>query len=97
MLNDYQMLMDYWRGVPSISLFELQYEDLVEDPEPRVRDLLKFLDLQWTDQVLAFHKTERAVKTASVWQVRQPLYKTSRARWERYADHLEPLMRVLEG
>lgn len=96
MLNDYQMLMDYWRAFPQISLFELQYEDLVEDPEPSVRDLLKFLDLQWTDQVLAFHQTERAVKTASVWQVRQPLYKTSKARWKRYAEYLEPLIQVLK-
>ena len=95
MLNDCQSLMEHWRSVLPVPCFDLQYEDLVEKPEPTVRELLKFLKLEWNDQVLAFHKTERAVKTASVWQVRQPLYKTSQARWKRYAGYLEPLTKVL--
>lgn len=95
--EQYQRLMAHWRAVlPPGVLYEIQYEDLVEDQEGQSRKLLEFLGLDWEDSVLEFHTQERAVYTASKWQVRQPVYKTSKARWRRYEKHLGPLLDLLK-
>ena len=88
-------LMDHWRAVLPSQIFEVRYEDMTDDPEPIVRGMLEFCDLEWDDACLNFHETERAVKTASIWQVRQPMYKTSVAKWKRYEQHLGPLIEGL--
>jgi tetratricopeptide (TPR) repeat protein len=95
MINDYRKIMDHWRKVLPVPMFEFNYEDLVEDQEGMARKLLDSIGLDWHKKVMDFHKTERTVKTASVWQVRQPIYKTSRARWRFYENHLDPLLDVL--
>lgn len=96
MLNDYRLIMDHWREVlPPGVLCEVDYEELVENPEATGQRLCDFVGLAWDEKLLAFHHTERSVKTASVWQVRQPLYGTSRERWRHYEDHLGPLLAVL--
>ena len=56
-----------------------------------------FCGLAWDDACLAFHRTERTVTTASLWQVRQPIYTSSVGRWTRYEDHLAPLRAALDG
>ena len=88
-------LMDHWREVLPSQIFEVRYEDMTDNPEPIVRGMLEFCDLEWDDACLNFHETERAVKTASIWQVRQPMYKTSVAKWKRYEQHLGPLIEGL--
>ena len=88
-------LMEHWRNVLPSRIFEVRYEDMTDDPEPIVRGMLEFCDLEWDDACLNFHETERAVKTASIWQVRQPMYKTSVAKWKRYEKHLGPLIEGL--
>jgi tetratricopeptide (TPR) repeat protein len=86
----------YWVrcGLP-LRTHHVQYETLVEDFETEARKLIAFLGLEWEPSCLEFHKTERAVRTASVWQVRQPLYDRSAGRWRHYAKHLGPLCEVL--
>lgn len=88
----YERLMEHWRSVLPGPMVEIQYEDLVADQEARSRELIAFCGLPWDDACLSFHKTERTVQTASNWQVRQPIYKTSRERWRNYERHLQPLM-----
>ncbi|MBU0483263.1 MAG: sulfotransferase [Proteobacteria bacterium] len=96
MINDYRLIMDHWRRIlPPGVIYEFRYEDLVEEPEKKGRELLTFIGLDWDDKLLEFHRTERAVKTASVWQVRQPLYQSSKERWRNYETFLTPLMEVL--
>lgn len=95
-INDHDRIMDHWRSVLPVPIYDLRYEDLIEDQEGATRKLLEFAGLDWDERVMEFHKTERAVKTASVWQVRQPIYKTSKERWRRYEKHLGPLLEVLE-
>ena len=96
MLLVHHRLMDHWRclGLP---FFELDYEDLVAAPEAGARRLLDMAGLSWDESVMAFHKDRHPVRTASVWQVRQPVYATSARRWESYADRLGPLMEIIEG
>jgi len=94
--RDYQNLMAHWRTVLRGSHFiEVDYEAVVEDTEAEVRKLLNFLDLPWNDACLEFYRTERAVRTASVNQVRQPVYKSSAGRWRKHEAHLGPLLAVL--
>lgn len=87
----YEGLMAHWRAVLPLPIFECAYEDMVQNFEPTTRALLDFLGLDWDPACLAYHERGGAVSTASLWQVRQPLYDTSLARWRRYETHLGPL------
>ncbi|MCH7936951.1 MAG: sulfotransferase [Proteobacteria bacterium] len=88
-------LMEHWRAVLPGRIFDLGYEDLVAEPEARMRELLEFAGLDWEDACLEFHNTGRRVRTASAQQVRQPLYRTAVERWKRYEKHLGPLIDAL--
>ncbi len=91
-LADHNLLMHHWQQVFPGEILEISYEDVVEDTEGAARKMLDYIGVEWEPQVLAFNELERPVKTASVWQVRQPIYKTSKAKWRRYQDHLAPLI-----
>lgn len=90
-------MMEHWRKVLPIPFLEIQYETLVNDLEGQSRRLIDFLGLPWDPACLEFQKTERPILTASVWQVRQPLYNTSVGRWRKYRSHLGPLLDGLKG
>ncbi len=92
----YQSLMAHWRSVlPASHFLEIDYETVVEDTEAQARRLLDFAGLDWSPACLEFYRTRRPVRTASVNQVRQPVYKTSAGRWRRYEAHLGPLLAAL--
>lgn len=93
----YRKLMAHWREVTTLNIHNVVYEYTVSDLEGQARQILSFLDLPWDDRVLEFHKNERAVQTPSKWQVRQPIYKTSKAKWRRYEKHLGPLKEAANG
>jgi len=93
--RQYERLMAHWHAVLPGRILDLQYEDLITDPESWSRKLIEFVGLEWDDACLAPHKLERTVKTASHWQVRQPIYKTSVARWKHYEQYLGPLKAAL--
>jgi len=94
--RNYATLMDHWRKVlPADAFYELQYEELVTDHENQARALLEYCNLPWDDACLNFHKHERNIRTASVTQVRQPLYTSSVERWRKYEAHLGPLLEAL--
>jgi tetratricopeptide (TPR) repeat protein len=95
-INDYHRMMDHWREVLPLPMFEFHYEDLVADQDAWSRRLLEFVGVEWDCNVRDFHKTKRAVRTASVTQVRQPIYKTSKQKWRRYEKHLAPLLENLD-
>jgi tetratricopeptide (TPR) repeat protein len=91
----YEQMMSYWRDVLPTPMFEVQYEELIDDQEGISRALIDYIGLDWDESCLMFHQTERAVRTASNWQVRQPIYKTARKRWKNYEKHLAELKRDL--
>jgi tetratricopeptide (TPR) repeat protein len=91
----YQRLMAHWHEVYPGCLHDLDYDRLVVDPEPVLRDLLEFCGLPWDPACLQFHRRAGVVQTASVWQVRQPLYTRSSGRWRHYAAHLSSLRAAL--
>ncbi len=87
--REYQRLMDHWRKViPASQLLELDYEDLVNDPDTQIRALIQFTDLPWSEQCLDPSLNQRVVNTPSQWQVRQPVYRNSVGRWKDYERHL---------
>ena len=79
--REIERLLDHWRNVLPVAFMEMQYETLIADLEGQSRRLIAYLGLEWDPACLSFHKTERAVMTASHWQVRQPLYTTSAGKW----------------
>lgn len=93
--REHERLMEHWTSVLPIPIHEVVYEELVADQEAVSRGMIEFIGLDWDDACLDFHRNERTVNTASVWQVRQPVYKTSAGRWRRYERHLDPLKRGL--
>ena len=94
----YMELMDHWRQImPAGSILEVQYESLVESFEPEARRIVAHCGLDWDERCLAFHQTERAVRTASLAQVRRPIYRSSVQRWRRHEKHLARLIAALAG
>jgi tetratricopeptide (TPR) repeat protein len=92
----YAALMGHWRSVlPQGIMIEVQYEDLVGDLDGHARTIVDHCRLPWEDACLAFHKTERPVRTASSVQVREPVYRTSVGRWRPYETFLRPLIEAL--
>ena len=93
--RQYQRLMDHWHSVLPGRVLDVQYEELVADPDGQVRRLLEYCRLPWEDGCLRFHENRRAVRTASSEQVRQPIYTAAVQRWRDYETHLGPLIDVL--
>jgi len=91
----YTDLMKYWEEVLPLPILDVQYEDMVENFEDNTRKIIEFCDLEWEPQCLEFHKSKRSVQTASVSQVRQPIYSSSVSRWPQYAKYLGPLVEQL--
>ena len=89
----YDTLMAHWRSVlPPGAMLEVQYETVVADFEAQARRVVAHCGLEWDDACLAFHQTQRAVRTASVVQVRQPIYHSSVGRWRPAPEVLRPLL-----
>jgi hypothetical protein len=90
-------MMAHWRKALPLPIHEVVYESMVENTEQETRALIAHCGLDWEDACLEFHKTHRPIRTASVIQVRKPIYKESVGRWNHYERHLEPLRRALAG
>jgi tetratricopeptide (TPR) repeat protein len=92
----YESVMEHWHKVlPPGVLMDVQYEDLVDDVEGEGRRVLSHCGLDWEDACRDFHDTKRAVRTASLMQVREPVYRRSIGSWQRYAKYLGPLADAL--
>ena len=90
--NLYKELMSFWHDKFPGKIYDLCYEDLTENQEGESRKLLEICELEWEDQCLDFHKSKRAVSTASSTQVRQKMYQGSSEAWRNYEQHLKPLI-----
>jgi tetratricopeptide (TPR) repeat protein len=93
--SDYVRLMDHWDAVLPGKVLRVRYEDVVADLETQVRRMLDHCRLPFEEACLNFHANERAVRTASSEQVRQPIYKSGIDQWENYSPWLDPLRAVL--
>ena len=92
----YREMMDHWSAVLPGRVVDVSHEALVADPERQIRQLVvESCGLDWDPACLRFYETKRPVRTASVAQVRQPIFTTSIERWRRYEKHLGPLFEAL--
>jgi tetratricopeptide (TPR) repeat protein len=90
--REHTRLVAHWRAVlPPESMMDVPYEELVADQEKWTRKILEFLGLTWDARCLNFHETKRQVATASYWQVRQKIFRSSVGRWRNYEKFVEPL------
>jgi Flp pilus assembly protein TadD len=94
---EHQRLMDHWRAVLPIPLFELRYEDLIDNTESVARTLITHCGLKWDPTCMRFQDAERTIRTPSRWQVRQPIYASSVGRWRNYAGHMQALVDLMKS
>ena len=93
--REYLRIMAHIRNALEVPMWEVDYEQLVHDPESQIRSLLDYVGLDWHEDCLRFHQSKRVVRTASYQQVRRPLYAQSAGRWKNYEKHLGPLIEAL--
>lgn len=89
-------MIDFWRSEVPDWFYEVQYEELVANPEEETRKLIAACGLEWEDACLSFHENKRKVATLSVYQVRQPISSASVALWQRYEKDLKPMLDALK-
>jgi tetratricopeptide (TPR) repeat protein len=95
--HDYRRIIDHWRNVlPADRFIEVDYEELTSAPQPIIRRIIGGCGLAWHDACLRPESNSRAVNTPSKWQARQPIYRTSVARWRRYEPWLGPLRALVD-
>jgi hypothetical protein len=92
----YVKVMDHWDRVLPGRVLRVHYEEMVAAPEVQIRRLLNHCGLSFEPQCLKFYETERAVRTPSSEQVRQPIYTESLYQWRHFEAHLDPLKKALE-
>ena len=92
---DYVRLMDHWHEILPGQVLTVQYEAVVDELETQVRRLLDHCGLEFEESCVRFYEKERAVRTASSEQVRQPIYRGALKQWQNYESHLEPTRKIL--
>jgi tetratricopeptide (TPR) repeat protein len=93
--KQYERLMAHWRATLDLEVLDVQYEDLVNDPEAQIRRIIDFCGLAWNDACLRFWEADRVVLTPSYDQVRRPIFRSALGRWRQYEDFLGPLKDAL--
>jgi tetratricopeptide (TPR) repeat protein len=94
--REYRRVMQHWQSILGDRLFEIDYSAIVINQEHESRRLLKFCGLPWDESTLRFHETAGTVRTASQWQIRQPVYRSSLQRWKNYRSHIQWLIDDLQ-
>ena len=87
--------MMFWKERLKDNIFELSYEELIKNQEETTKKLINFCDLDWDENCLSPHKNEKIVSTASLAQVRLPVYKSSVKKWENYSEDLKKLKTLI--
>jgi tetratricopeptide (TPR) repeat protein len=91
----YDELTRHWYDAAPVEIMRSQYEEMTADQEAHSRKLIAHTGLEWDDACLRYYESDASVRTLSRWQVRQPVYKSSVARWKKYDAHLDPLKEAL--
>jgi tetratricopeptide (TPR) repeat protein len=95
--RQYRRVMRHWRALFGDDIVDVSYDALVRDPKSEIKQALGFLGLPWDERCLAVPASGRAVKTASVWQVREPIHGRSSGRARHYEKQLQELRKYIES
>lgn len=90
-------VMEFWKTTLDLPILDVHYERLVAEPETQIRRLAQFAELDWTDAFLTPEQAPGGARTASQWQVKQPIYRTSVARWKPYEPWLGRMIEAMGG
>ena len=93
----YEELMKHWNNTFKDKIYNINYENLIENQEEEIKNLLNYCDLEWDENCMSFYKNEKSVSTASLAQVRSPMYKSSLAQWKNYSAELKELSDILNS
>lgn len=93
--HQHDRLMRHFKAELDLPILDVQYEELIADGPGQTRRMLEFLGMPWDERCLHFERTVRPVATASLHQVRKPLYRSSMQRWRYYEKHLDELKKSL--
>lgn len=93
--GQYRRLMAHWKALYPDDIYDFAYDAFIREPKPTLEPLFGFLGLDWDERCLEFHTLGNTIKTASYWQVRQPLYRDASGRWRNYRTQLHPLLQSL--
>lgn len=92
----YRSMMQYWHKAFPGSILDFSYEELVDNQEEKTRNLLEFCGLDWDENCLEFHETERTVDTASSSQVKEKLHSKGVGYWKKYEPYLSDAIKNIE-
>jgi len=93
--NLYLDLMNFWEEQFPNTIYNAQYEKIIEDPENEIKNMIKFCDLDWEDNCLKFYNNKTPIKTLSTAQARKPIYKSSKNSFEKFAPYLSDLNKLI--
>ena len=85
----YQDLMHFWKGLLGNFIYEVKYEELIDNESSEIKKLIKFCSVEWEDNCLKFHKNKSPIKTMSTAQARNPIYKSSLNSFNKYGEYLD--------
>lgn len=91
-----EQMMDFWKTCYAQSIFTVDYQQLVDQPEDNLIALFEFIGIEWSQAYLKFYESKRPVRTLSVEQVRSPIYKGSVARWKHYQPWIGELIKLFD-
>tara|TARA_B100001250_G_scaffold387858_1_gene385641 strand:+ start:21 stop:1595 length:1575 start_codon:yes stop_codon:yes gene_type:complete len=94
--NLYLDIMNFWKNKLTKEIYDIDYENLIKNPEKEIKNLVSFCELDWNESYLKFYENKKTVSTASLAQVRSPLYKSSIKKWENYGEKLNELKKLID-
>ena len=93
--NLYLDLMNFWKEQYPNSIYDAQYEKIIENPENEIKDMVKFCNLNWEENCLKFYNNKTPIKTLSTAQARKPIYKSSKNSFKKFAPFLKDLNKLI--
>lgn len=95
--SEYRKLMDFWKNKIPEQIYNANYEEIIKNPENKIRDLLKFCDLSFETKCLEFHQNKRPIKTVSSAQARKPIYDSSISSYKNYEEYMKDIFIKLDN
>ena len=95
--NIYQNLMTFWKSNFKKEIYDLNYEDLINNSENKIKEIITFCGLDWQDACLEYYNNKRSIKTVSFNQARKPIYKDSLKGATKYKDYIQNLENALSS
>ena len=91
----YKDLMSFWESKFSNKIYTINYENIIKDQKNEIEKLLKYCELDWDEKCMTFYENKKSVSTASLAQVRSPIYNSSVQKWKNYSLELDVLSKVI--